>query len=220
MIQAEYPLLFLDVETTGHDVLKPVSFLKIFFGINLFVLWHEIIDIGAVAVNPATCDVLGEFEIKIHPCHPERCLPDLINNYRERSAKGEWHSAVSLSEAIRRLLNFCDEMRKFNGNVPVLIGQNFFFDWNFLAAAFAYCGIKEREWRKDLHYSRLDTRSMAVQEFLGYGEPYNPDDFSLRNDRLAAKLGLPDEPKPHLAINGAYQSYKVFKALREISSGR
>lgn len=201
-----YLLGFIDLETTGHDPIKRLE--------DRLIPWHEIIEIGAIFTDPVTLDVLGEFEIKVNPEHPERCLPNLVNDYPSRVINGEWDYAVPLTTGIRYLLNSCIRL----GATSIPIGQNFFFDWSFLSVALTWCGVMEDEWRKSLHYSRLDTRSMAVQQLLASGEVYNPSQYSLRNESLAKRLGIPMETYPHKALNGARQSLLVYKKLRELKS--
>lgn len=199
------PLLFLDVETTGHDPLRRVR--------NSLVTWHEIIEIGAIAATGGTLQIFGSFETKVKPEHPERCLPALINGYQERARQGEWHNAPSLGHAIFSFLSFC---RKINPGPFILAGQNISFDWSFLSVAFAECGLHEDRFASAeyFHYARLDTRSMAVQKFCGE-EGYDPDDFSLRAGLLQKRLDIKPEPLPHTALNGAMQAYELYKALQK-----
>lgn len=198
-----YSFLFLDLETTGHDPVKRVD--------GNLVSWHEIIDIGAVMVNPASGEfVTTPFEVKVRPEHPERCLPNLINHYPARAADGEWKGAVSLAYALKMFFVWIEA----TPYLPVLGGQNFFFDWSFLTVALTLCDIEEAEREKHFHYTRFDTRSMAMQEL---GEPwtsYDPAAYSLRNDQLANRLRISEEPVPHKALNGALQSYRVWRALQ------
>ncbi len=194
-------LLFLDLETTGHDPLKKVN--------GYLVPWHEIIDIAALLVEQKNLKVLGFLKTKVRPEHPERCLPNLVNHYPERAARGEWDEAVPLRHALDELLPFASKY----GTVAVPGGQNWFFDWSFLTVAFAWCDISESEYSKHLHYTRFDTRSMAVQELLRPGEVYDPAEFSIRNGRLLTRLGLEPEPEVHEAINGARKAFEVYRKL-------
>lgn len=204
----EEMLLFLDVETTGHDTVRRIGFVED-IGCML-VPWHEIIEIGALAATVRGSTVLNKFEIKITPQHPERCIPNLINHYPERADAGEWDKAVSLKEGIDSLLTFCD-----NFDMIHLIGQNFFFDWSFLSIAFAECGISDETIQKYMHYKKIDTASMAVQELLKPAETYDPKNFSLRGGILQKRLNISPEPIPHTALNGAMQAFQLFIALRE-----
>lgn len=199
-----HPLLFNDNETTGHDPLRKIG--------NYLVPWHEIIDMGAILVDPDTLEVLDTFEQKVIPTHPERCLPNLVNHYPERARRGEWKNAVYLEPAVRKFLEFAGS----RGVPAVVLGQNYFFDWSFISVAFAWCGIMESEWGRYLHYTKLDTRSMSVQELLRPGEVYDPDEFSIRNGKLLERLGIEPEPEVHAAINGARKAFEVYKKLREI----
>ena len=141
-------------------------------------------------------------------------MPNLINNYPERASNGEWDDALRLIDAMQYFLH-CSR-----GLEAIPVGQNFFFDWSFLSAGFAYCDIPESVWGKSLHYSRLDIRSMSAQALLKSGESYNPDDFSLRKNTLSDKLKISDESFPHIAINGARQAYLVYRELYRLRVGR
>jgi len=208
------PLLFLDIETTGHEPLKRFGHLALTRDRKprtLLEPWHEIIEIGALWVDPHDFHVIQEFEEKIAPKFPERCLPDLINHYPERAARGEWKGVWSLEIVLTLFLAKCGHFERSH-----LVGQNFFFDWTFLTVALAQCGITEAEVSKVLHYKKMDTASMAVQALLGEGELYDPANFSLRSGRLQEVLGIKPEPLPHTALNGAYQAYNVFVKLQEL----
>ena len=197
-------LCFLDLETTGHDPLKKYD--------KALIPWHEIIEIGVIIADPLKLNMLGEFEVKVKPDYPERCLPNLINEFTQRAINGEWDNAESLDDAIRQLFDYC---RRFN-SLLILAGQNFSFDWSFLSVAFALCAINESEWSKLFHYSRLDVRSMAVQEFHNPKTQLNPAEYSLRNNIFSDKLGIPMESYPHKALNGARQSFMVYKKIKEL----
>lgn len=208
-------LAFLDVETTGHDPLRLVNSRT---KKKLLTPWHEIIDIGCVFADERSLDVVGEFSKLIKPEHPERCITPIVNHYPERAKRGEWDNAVTLRQGV---LDFLECIGGHKGEGVVFpLGHNFTFDWSFFSVAFALCGIEEKEWSKYLHYARGDTHAMALQELTKPDEAYNPNAFSLRSGKLQQALGLPPEPEPHLGLNGAYQAYYVFKALRELRAKR
>ena len=200
--EIELPLLFLDLETTGHDPLRRLG--------DKLVLWHEIIEIGAVAATSKTLEVLDVFETKVIPKHPRRCIPNIINHYPDRACRGEWKDAVPLASAIRELLAFC---LSTHAGPFVLVGQNFCFDWSFLSVALTQCRFDSEDLEKFFHYAKLDTRSMAIQKLMGT-TGYDPKEFSLRAGLVQKHLGIQPEPKPHTALNGAYQAYELYKALR------
>lgn len=199
-----YVFGFMDLETTGHDPLKRVG--------DILIPWHEIIEIGVVVVDQPNLEELGEFNQKVKPEHPERCLPGLVNDYPVRAERGEWNDAYCLSETLEKLFHFFGQWEA----TIILAGHNFFFDWNFLQTAFAWCSVLEDKWRKYIHYSRLDTRSMGVQELLGPDEIYYPSKFSIRSGRISEQLGIEPEPHPHKALNGARQALEIYKKLYEL----
>jgi len=204
-MQRPLPLLFLDLETTGHEPLRMVN--------GVLVPWHEIIEIGAVLADQRL-NVLAELSVKVRPVHPERCVPNIVNHYPERAARGEWNNAFPLTDGVRDVLGTIAWNTPNQQVVPT--GQNPAFDWSFLLVAFALCGITEDVWAQYLHYAKLDTRTMAVQQLWEPGTTYDPAAYSLRNETLARTLGITMESYPHEAINGARQAYTVFKKLREL----
>lgn len=204
------PFLFLDLETTGHDALRLVD--------GVFTPWHEVIEFAAVLTDPLTLEVRANFVTKIRPVHPERCIPDIVNHYPRRAAAGEWNGALPLERVIRLFLNWHTEFVPEGKSVPA--GQNPAFDWSFLTVGFARCGISPEFLAQFFHYAKLDTRSMAVQALWAPGTAYDPNAYSLRNERLASVLGIPMEPYPHEALNGARQALAVFRRLREMKHER
>lgn len=212
---AELILCFLDLETTGHDPLKLVTLPG---EEKTLKPWHEIIDIGCVFAQSDTLEQVGEFKILVKPEYPKRCIPNIINHYRERAERGEWQNAVNLDEAIRQLLDTCQTY----GNEEIVCpgGQNWFFDWSFLFVAFTWCGIEEDEWKQYLGYKKFDTASMAMQELKNPGTSLNMSEFSLRSGKLQATLGIKPEPVPHRAINGARQALEVYRKLENLKRKR
>jgi len=105
----KHKLAFIDIETTGLDVLK-----------------HEIIEIGCVITTPEF-KVLEKFEIKIKPEHIENADPVAlkVNHYKEE----EWMGGVTLEEA----------MEAFSLKVKdcIMVGQNVAFDSGFLECAYS-----------------------------------------------------------------------------------
>ena len=211
-------LTFLDLETLGHLSLRRVQ-----IGEETWCLYpnHEIIEKGAVVADPVTREIVsgGEFEIKISPTGVGETLMDpeteKITHYLARKRAGEWAKAVSLQEGMRKLLEFSAQFGKL-----VLGNQNFFFDWSFMIVARAVCGITEAQWGKYFHYGMFDTRSMAIQELWVPGMPFNPSDYSVRQDLLCQTLGIPPEPVPHTALNGAKTAFMVWKKLTELKEKR
>jgi len=217
MATSPWLLAFTDLETTGHDPLRKLEYM----GADFLIPWHEIIEIGCVVADADTLAVIGSFERKVMPTHPERCIPNIINHFPERLARGEWVDAFSLKEAMAAFLERLKLLTRLSGKTSVtLIGQNFTFDWAFLSVALAKCGIDESEWSKAFHYSRKDTSSMALQEVLRGEMPYDPKEYSLRGGILQKKLGILPEPEPHTALAGAHLAHHTYLRLRELRNSR
>ena len=106
-------LAFIDIETTGINVLK-----------------HEIIEIGCVVTTP-NFELIGELELKIKPEHIETADPVAlkINHYDEKL----WASGHTLPEAMKMLAEISKDC--------IMVGQNVAFDSGFLEYAFAKTGI-------------------------------------------------------------------------------
>lgn len=204
-------LLFLDVETTGHYPLRKVSAGPIPWA---FQHNHEMIELGAAVSDPTVNEIVpgGEFEIKIEPSEYalEHVDPvaEKVNQFLARRAAGEWKHSVTLPVAMRKLLDFSRPFGKL-----VLGNQNFFFDWRFMSVATVSADITEPEWDEHFHYGMFDTRSMAIQELWHPGTPFNPSDYSVRQNQLCMTLGIPPEPLPHTAFH-------VFKRFSELKCER
>lgn len=212
MAREGFNKLFLDIETTGHYPLQHIQTGETSWCLHTN---HEIIDIGAVAVDPIERQMLGEFEVKIELSEfaDKRMDPGTegTTHYLARKKAGEWNNAVPLAVAMQGLLKFSAQFGKL-----VLGNQNFFFDWSFVNVARVVCQITEEEWDKHFHYGMFDTRSMAIQALWVPGTPFNPSEYSVRQDLLCKKLGIPPEPIPHTALNGARTAFQVWKRLTEM----
>jgi DNA polymerase III epsilon subunit family exonuclease len=105
----KHNLAFIDIETTGLNVLK-----------------HEIIEIGCVLTTP-DFDIIEEFELKIKPEHIEHADPVSmkINHYD----KNDWVFAYTLAEAMKIFAE------KVKGSI--MVGQNVAFDSGFIEYAFS-----------------------------------------------------------------------------------
>lgn len=97
-------LAFVDIETTGLDVLE-----------------HEIIEIGCVLTTP-DLEVIEEFELKIKPEHIENANPVSlkVNHYKEE----DWVDALAKEEAMQI---FAEKVKGC-----IMVGQNIAFDSGFI----------------------------------------------------------------------------------------
>lgn len=107
-------LAFIDIETTGLDILE-----------------HEIIQIGCVITNPSL-DIIDSFEIKIKPENIENAdkISLKINGYK----KEDWENALPLKEALR----------DFSKRIAdcIMVAHNIAFDFSFIENAFIRSRVK------------------------------------------------------------------------------
>lgn len=91
-----------------------------------------------------------------------------------------------------------------------LAGQNVSFDREFLNGALKRAGI---EWR--FSFRNLDLHSVFYLKFLKEGReiPLRDDQSALSLTKILESLGLPPEPKPHIAINGARYEAEAFSRI-------
>lgn len=110
----KHNLAFIDIETTGLDVIK-----------------HEIIEIGCVITTPKF-KVIEKFELKIKPEHIENADPVAlkVNHYE----KIDWIHASPLEDAMKIL--------SLKTKDCIMIGQNVSFDSGFLEYNFTKLGLK------------------------------------------------------------------------------
>lgn len=158
---------------------------------------HEIIEIGLVVFNPNTFEILDTMDKKVKPEHIETAVREAIlyNGYNEEG----WKDAVSLEEAI-------GEYGKKTKDC-VFCAYNVSFDWGFINEAFAKFGIDNPMATRENH-DRLDLLTLAWERGLK-----NEKSFSLKS--ACNLFGIPPEPDPHSALNGALTSYELFKKLNK-----
>ncbi|MEK7643381.1 MAG: 3'-5' exonuclease [Patescibacteria group bacterium] len=155
---------------------------------------HEIIEIGLIVADATTLQELDRFETRVHPQHLETA------NYQSLQFTGyneqNWANALSLKDALT------EYSKRATGSV--FAAWNTPYDWMFLVAAYQ----KERL-EIPLDYHTLDIFSIAYEKMR------DDEHFSIKLTKLCTSLGIPREPMPHRAINGAEQAFELYKKLRE-----
>lgn len=91
-----------------------------------------------------------------------------------------------------------------------LAGQNVSFDRDFLNDSLARASIG---WH--FSFRTLDLHSMAYMDAIkrGIEIPRKNDRSDLSLDAIMTYLGLPEEPKPHYALNGAKYEAEAFSRI-------
>ncbi len=156
---------------------------------------HEIIEIGLVLVNQETLEIEDTFNVKIIPKHIENAQPEAFarNGYTPEA----WKDAISLAEAMR----IYGEKTKEG----LFCAYNVSFDWPFIDRAFYTTGVTNPMSTVPNH-DRLDILTMAWMKGLR-GKP----NLSLKS--ACELFGVPPEPFPHTALDGAMAAYEVYKKL-------
>lgn len=157
---------------------------------------HGVIEIGAVRMSDGaefhrSCHVspiveLDDDALRVNGCTPERC--------RDRNLPSE-------TQAVRDLVGWVGP------GSAILCGMNPRYDLEMLRA------VAARGVDTELPFSHrtLDMHSLAVRWAIGAGRAVPPAGF--KTDAIYELLGLPPEPKPHLALTGARKEAEALLLL-------
>lgn len=161
---------------------------------------HEIIEFGLVLMDQCTLEILGEWETKVKPQHIKTANPEslAVAGFDERA----WNNALALDDALDAYL------RRAKGSVFAAWGA---IDWMFLWRAMQEKNIDP----KDYFYKHpKDLWSAAVEHFTGAIEQSGTEHPSL--SWFSTQLGVPKEPEPHRAINGARAAALIYQKLAKL----
>jgi DNA polymerase III epsilon subunit-like protein len=181
-------MIVLDVETTGPDPRL-----------------HSIVEVGAIDFdNPgnffnARCQIWEGAEIDLKALKINGLtLNDIQDN-----------TLFTQIDLISGFINWIENIED-----KTIAGQNVDFDIDFLNESSARCGLDF-----NLGKRKVDQHSIVYAHFLKRKiKPPLKDGFSdLNSDFIMNYVGLPPEPKPHRAINGARFEAE---ALSRLISGR
>ncbi len=170
----ERDLCFFDLEVTRLD------------------LKGEIIEIGALRVEPKDFKIIDEFELKVKPSRLKDADPEslAVAGYNE----AEWQEAVDPRVAIQRFLNFAEG--------SMLVANNLAFDWMWLQGA-----LEELELEPTYFFKGLDIFSLAWLK-LGYSETRSTLSLKELAERFNINMG-----NQHRAADDARTAYEVFLKL-------
>ncbi|MDP3991812.1 MAG: 3'-5' exonuclease [Candidatus Colwellbacteria bacterium] len=177
---SERNLCFFDLETTRLD------------------LKAEIIEIGAIRVEPKEFRILNELELKIKPEKISEADPEglAISGYSD----GDWMEAVALEDGVKTFLEFAEG--------TVLVANNLPFDWMWLQKA-----VEDLNLQPTYFFKGLDIFSLAWLKFKA--EPHTePLAANLSLKQLATYFNV-DMGKHHRALDDARTAYNIFLKLTE-----
>lgn len=185
----ERDLCFFDLETTRLD------------------LKAEIIEIGAIRVEPREFKVLNELDIKIQPLRIDEADPEglAISGYNEN----DWIQAVTLEHGVKTFLQFADG--------AVLVANNLPFDWMWLQKAVEDLGLQPTYFFKGLDIFSLawlkfkaEPRTEPLASGSGAWDKEEVANLSLK--QLATYFNV-DMGRQHRAIDDAKTAYQIFLNL-------
>lgn len=167
-------LCFFDIESTRLD------------------LKGEIIEIGAIRVEPREFKILNELGLKIKPSRLHEADPEglAVSGYSE----DDWTHAVALEHGVKTFLEFAEG--------SVLVANNLPFDWMWLQKA-----IEDLELQPTYFFKGLDIFSLAWLKLKNRDEVAN---LSLRQlaDYFQVEMG-----RQHRALDDAKTAYGIFLKL-------
>lgn len=155
---------------------------------------HEIIEIGLILAHQQNLEILQVFETKVRPEHIETASPRAleINGYDPEL----WKEAPWLLWAMAQYA--------IKTQNAMFAAHNVTHDWAFIREGFRKTGVNNL-----MDYHRIDLFSIAWEKLT---RSTDLKEFKLK--QLCRHFGIPEEPEPHRAINGARCAYEVFKRLR------
>ncbi len=177
-------MLVVDIETSGTDRDR-----------------HSILSIGAVDLTEPKRQFSGECQIRSGAEITDQALT--VNGYTKEQIIDP--SKPSEGELLLSFLDWLDEAAEHT-----IGGQNVHFDAGFLTSAAKRAGqIVEIEHRL------IDLHSICWVQMVkrGIEPPVQNKVSALSLDRIAEYTGLPPEPRPHLALNGAKWEAEAFSRL-------
>lgn len=162
---------------------------------------HSLLSIGAVELEHPERQFYGECRMWEGASIMSDSLA--VNGFTEEECRDpKKHTLKELMESFLHWVEQCEE--------KTLSGQNVSFDRDFLNSSFARSSIG---WH--FSFRTIDLHSMAYMDATLRGLPIprknDRTDFSL--DTILKYLGLPEEPKPHHALNGAKYEAEAFSRL-------
>ncbi len=177
-------MIVADIEATGLDYRK-----------------HSILSIGAVELEYPERQFYGECRMWEGASIMSDAL--IVNGFsKENCMDPRKDSLEKLMHDFLIWIEGCAD--------KTLAGHNVSFDRDFINDSFARAHVG---WH--FAYRTLDLHSMTYMDMARRGLviPQKNDRTELNLDSILVYLGLPEEPKPHIALNGAKYEAEAFSRL-------
>jgi len=177
-------MIVVDVETTGVNPNK-----------------NSIVSLGVIDFNVPENTFYGECRVWDGAEIDSVALS--INGFSEEQIKDT--SKQSEGELVSSFLKWLTST-----NDHTIAGQNVFFDMGFLYAAAARANISISLARRIIDQHTLCYTHMIQR---GLTPPLKNNRTDLDSDKIMEYVGIPAEPKPHVALNGAIWEAEAFSRL-------
>jgi len=177
-------MIVVDIETTGTDAHK-----------------HSIVSIGAVNLDKPSEQFYEECRVW-DGAHIDSAALD-VNGYSEDGVKDP--TKQEEGDVVRGFFAWLEGREN-----QLLAGQNPMFDLGFLQAAAARHHIDFR-----IAHRSLDLHTMTYFHMVkrGIEPPMKNKKTDINSDGIMNYVGIPAEPKPHIALNGALWEAEAFSRL-------
>ena len=180
----------LDIETTGTDERK-----------------HGVVSIGACCFDTDE-DFYRELVL------PENCEYDAealkVNGENEKELKSRTSPEyTTIMKAVLELFNWCNQ-----NEVRKIVGKNPAFDLRFLRYLWNSCNLGDRQFVDFFSLFGINWVDFVVPLYLHHGN--NIPAGGIRNTELYPFLRIPDETKPHNALNGAKHNKMAIRRIFEM----
>jgi len=177
-------MIVVDIETTGTDAHK-----------------HSIVSIGAVNLDKPSEQFYEECRVW-DGAHIDSAALD-VNGYSEDAVKDP--TKQEEGDVVRGFFAWLEGREN-----QLLAGQNPMFDLGFLQAAAARHHIDFR-----IAHRSLDLHTMTYFHMVkrGIEPPMKNKKTDINSDGIMNYVGIPAEPKPHIALNGALWEAEAFSRL-------
>lgn len=177
-------MIVVDVETTGTSPIR-----------------HSLLSIGAIDFNKPENTFYGECQIWTGAHVADEALN--VNGFSKKQIIDQ--SKKTEEQLVRDFLAWVEE-----SDDHTIAGQNPFFDYEFLVAAAERAGICY-----SLPRRIVDLHSITLFHMVrrGLTNPIKNKRTDLSSGVIMKYVGIPAEPHPHKAINGAVWEAEAFQRL-------
>jgi DNA polymerase III epsilon subunit-like protein len=158
---------------------------------------NGIVSIGAVVYEDPTKTFYEECRVREDAYIDPKAL--VVNGFTKTEIRDE----NKFSEA-RLIEHFAEWWKSIGFEDNIIAGHNVHFDWGFLNEAFIRNNVALL-----INKRILDLHSLCMASLLRRGKLVG----EIHSDFLMSYVGLPTEPKPHNALNGALWETEALSRL-------